>query len=385
MIILIILLLLPSFCLAQSLEPVVKEIPSTLKCEKKAVLFSKYIAQKTSYEFIEDIGFREVIIPEHMYYLYRTNEEVPVEKDELIEKRTKNAQFFIQDGEKIGKFYAGEPFYLNRKTRKWYRTANEMITVQGWETHALSFDYIKPQMWIHRVIPGMVSVVCATETTLYSGSGDGEVGRYLKTTWAKVRDNPDGTAYDYEDPVIEPVAYKYLSWYSCARAFVPIDTSALPDDCTITDAKLYLYYNSISGGGQQYLVQSSQASPTELTTGDFDECGDLDNPTYGSDDPIGIWSTGWKHFTLNATGIGWISKTSWTLLGVREYNDVTDTTPTNDYYAQFYSSESESGDNPYLLITYTEAGTSSSSSSSTTTTGVSSTTTTTVRRIMMME
>ena len=63
-------------------------------------------------------------------------------------------------------------------------------------------------------------------------------------------------------------------------------------------------------------------------------------------------STGWKYFTLNETGIACVNKTGWTKLCVRTTEDVLDNAPTDGHYASFYSSESGSGNNPYLLITY---------------------------------
>lgn len=114
------------------------------------------------------------------------------------------------------------------------------------------------------------------------------------------------------------------------------------------------------------VVQTSQPSTSELTTADYDLCGDaIDNPTKGSAniDLTGLTIGAYRDFTLNATGLGWISKTGYTMLGVREGHDIQDiwSDPGEvDKESGIWVSASEQTDtsqDPYLSVTYTTGGT----------------------------
>ena len=81
------------------------------------------------------------------------------------------------------------------------------------------------------------------------------------------------------------------------------------------------------------IVQTTPASNTALVLGDFDQCGDVDDPDEGIAtgdrfDPHDDFSIDqYNDLDLNATGLGWIIKDGITKLGVRFTFDITDDDP----------------------------------------------------------
>lgn len=216
-------------------------------------------------------------------------------------------------------------------------------------------------------------------TSYYSGAGDGYVefsstDEYdWDTVWDATRGAATGTsanytgAYPYAPELVNNFSTDFSQ--SLARAFYPFDTSALDDGATITAATLNLYCKEKRlgiGSGSTYdyigLVQTTQASETQLSTADFDQCGALNGATLGASAVTisTLSTTGYTSIALNATGLGWISKTGYTKLGLRVARDLLDADPTSveddSDKARFYCSEQTGTDkDPYLEIT-AEAG-----------------------------
>jgi len=208
-----------------------------------------------------------------------------------------------------------------------------------------------------------------TDTTesYYSGAGeDGQVYNgveNLTTSWYIAHEATTGEAAD-GDLLICQVGGRGSGYYYIRRDFLPFDTSALPDDAVISAATLGLYITSADeydNDAEAYIgiVQTSQNSPTALIADDYDQCGAVDNPTQGATavDITDLTVDQYNTWTLNATGRGWISKTGYTLLGMREGHDITDT-PTidaggaNDVRART-SEYAGTASDPYLEVTYT--------------------------------
>ena len=126
-----------------------------------------------------------------------------------------------------------------------------------------------------------------------------------------------------------------LTLVNMARSFFLFDTSAIPDTDTISAATFSLYMTNVPDGdndGNDFLsvVTSTPASDADVTTADYDQVGDaINNPTEQHDtsqrkDITGISTGAYLDWTLNATGIGNISKTGNTKFGVREGHDILD-------------------------------------------------------------
>ena len=208
-------------------------------------------------------------------------------------------------------------------------------------------------------------------TDYYVGAGDGFVQSGVFVTWDTAHDATDGASVNFTSAaLLSPRASDFGggTQYIMNRLFLPIDTSGIADTDTITAATLNIFVNSIGNGdndGDDFIVvlQASQASPTELVNADYDQCGSVDSPTEGSDrlDISSLTTSAYNSWTLNATGLGWISKTGTTLLCQREGHDVLDS-PTAASAASHQgtacSETSGTGSDPYLSVTSSTATTS---------------------------
>ena len=200
----------------------------------------------------------------------------------------------------------------------------------------------------------------ATESTFYSGIGDGDI--YCGTgSWNTTHDYADGTARPSETVLGVRSYYSATSTYYDSRGFLPFDTSGIPDTATITSAILNVSVSALSqhvGTRNIALVQTTQASTSTLVNADYNQCGTIDNPIEGAP-RIVITSTGWAQFTLNATGRSWINKTGWTKLGIRAASlSCDDVAPTDGVQETSLSIESvESANDPQLIIVWSGADT----------------------------
>lgn len=220
-----------------------------------------------------------------------------------------------------------------------------------------------------------------TTTSYYAGAGDGNVyynvtgAQPSQATWDTAHDATTGTNVSYVLAYADSTIWMRGADDSTIiyRAFFPIDTSGLGASATISAAVLKLYGNAIqddyNGDSYDYvaLVQTDQPDPTLLTTADYNNCGATDNPTKGSAnfDITGFSLVAYNDFTLNATGLTWISKTGYTMLGLREGHDIQDIFPGDPgetgLKSQAEPKTSEATDtatDPYLSITYTLPATS---------------------------
>lgn len=197
--------------------------------------------------------------------------------------------------------------------------------------------------------------------TDYTGNAaDGFVTHSTSSSWSTCRNAADGTAVSKARSDQEWVRTEYVSstTYYCSRLFYAFDTSAIPDGDTVTNAVLNLYteykYNGDNDGyDYSVVVESTQASSTDLTTADYDACGS----TKGSDqkDTDDIAADSWEPYTLNATGLSWISKTGYTKLCLRHGHDLDNVTPEGRATHEF--APYESAYDPYLSVTTTSPAT----------------------------
>jgi hypothetical protein len=157
--------------------------------------------------------------------------------------------------------------------------------------------------------------------------------------------------------------------YEIRRLFFPVDCTAIDDSATISAAVLYIYTDSITNtddDGDDWanvVGETTQADPTTLATGDYNDCGAVDNPTEGATriDYSAITAAGYTTWTLNATGRGWIKKSgsgadAYTRLGLREGHDCIDSalaSSTLNEFAVRCSEYANTASDPYLKVTYT--------------------------------
>jgi len=204
----------------------------------------------------------------------------------------------------------------------------------------------------------------------YSGAGDGWVS-HNAANWNDAHNALSGSTTNYIGTyTLGPETY-YDSTpvYYITRAFIPVDSSGLPDNAEVSLASLYLYryqvkYDDNDAYAYLNIVQTTQASNTTLGNGDYDTCGSTHSPTTGSTNKnLNGTSAGYNQFAFNSTGLTWVSLTSYTKLGLREGHDLADMAIEGDGYQntwRFYTSEQTGTDNdPYLSVTYNVAPTTS--------------------------
>jgi hypothetical protein len=152
---------------------------------------------------------------------------------------------------------------------------------------------------------------------------------------------------------------------SLARGFISFDTSSLPDDAVITSARLKLYVtgkiNSKNDGSDFVsVVEGRQTSPTSLSDSDYANAGNaVTNPAEGSNrvDITSIAINAYTTWTLNVTGLSWISKTGFSKFAFREGHDILNLWAafTNGQGSALHVAMSEqagSNQHPVLEVTY---------------------------------
>jgi hypothetical protein len=202
-----------------------------------------------------------------------------------------------------------------------------------------------------------------TLVSYYAGAGDGRVSGQ-NATWSTVRNETSGsTGSSHTTTTTFVLADLTGGLYRIWRLFFPIDTSGLDDAANITaaDFKVTLNANSASSPTvSAVLVQTTQASNTALAAADFDTCGTIDTPTEGASRITMSNATAGDVFTfsLNGTGLGWINKTGFTKLGIRDAMDVDNSAPTIEgtNVALRMSEYSGTSSDPIIDITYTLGG-----------------------------
>lgn len=148
--------------------------------------------------------------------------------------------------------------------------------------------------------------------------------------------------------------------YPIKRTFYLFDTSALPDGDTIDSATLSIYSTGSgndtesSSPADLVLTESNPASNTAIVNSDYD-IGNWASFTteFASRIDLGtfIGTSQYHVFTLNASGLSNISKTSISKFGVRAANDFDNNAPTaRSYGFGYYADQTGTTNDPKLVV-----------------------------------
>lgn len=237
-----------------------------------------------------------------------------------------------------------------------------VTTITNGPTTTYTYDDTKLYR-LTRKWTGTTGITTST-VNIYPYSGDGNVSN-TNTRWSRVWPASTGTTATYNTTSTSVGAG--LS-FTLRRGFIPFNTSSLPDNATITSAKLKIFVTSklnADNDGNDFISisQGAQASNTSLTTTDYNDVGDIGNLTQGVDsterkDITNIATNTYTNFQLNAVGKSWISLTGATKFAILEghdvFNDVFQGSPTSWNSINFNTSEaSGTSTDPVLEVTYT--------------------------------
>ncbi len=189
----------------------------------------------------------------------------------------------------------------------------------------------------------------ASPLTVYAGSGDNRV--YAGPgTWATVRAAANGVSLF---TIIGAYGALDTGDYYINRAFLPFDTSAIPDDATVTGATLYLCGYLLIGTGEVTHIVS-----TSLTAMDGVEDYKIANYGTASAGSFAAAPTVDQYYNsaIDLAKVT-VSKTGSTYIGLRGASDLNNSAPGGANYAKWYDQETGGpAKGPYLVVTYTEAG-----------------------------
>jgi uncharacterized delta-60 repeat protein len=316
-------------------------------------------------EPLRDLAFDfEVTLPseEHAYVL-GSGEQGIIKKVLLANLTLAGDQQLLMGSGTV----AENAFSRIRKIRIWDSEGN---AIAG----QLQFYRKESTLYCRKIVPkeflatASYPVYTDDTVTYYAGTGDGYTNKGDDFDWDTTHDAAASPTASHTDTnsFFCRTGKDASEHYIITRVFFPFDTSGLPDNAVFSNATLSLYVDSKQNKDDDaedffVVVQTIQPSPTSLSTGDYDLCGSVDSPIEGSDrvDLGGISTNQYNTWTLNSTGLGWISRTGWTKLGMREGHDVLDhpidllsseKNRINGYYADYTGTSYD----PKLAITYTE-------------------------------
>lgn len=174
-------------------------------------------------------------------------------------------------------------------------------------------------------------------------AADGYVANTDTFSWQAVRAGISGTAFTKGQIILRnsKTTAKSTTTWKINRAFIPFDLSGEPKGVRgITSLTLKLFTagrTEDAGSAYRYLQvigDTTQASPTTLENLDFNDCGDLNNPTVWSDTQAFSLFTVNQNTTiaLNSTALTAFEAamgTGFFLLGLRLGNDLADAEPSD--------------------------------------------------------
>jgi len=182
--------------------------------------------------------------------------------------------------------------------------------------------------------------------TYTASNDDGYIQKSSTISWADCEGATSGDTGDTGASYLYVQSYHTDSagdLWQCRRAFIPINTSGIPNGATITEALLIIY--SHTSGGNAYAYEWTTDVPVTVQT--YDDYG---SAWTGS---VNNSSVGWVTFTFNSTGRSGINKTGYTNICLRESDyDVESSTPNNSEAKVTWRSANYASYDPYLSITY---------------------------------
>jgi len=192
-----------------------------------------------------------------------------------------------------------------------------------------------------------------TTQDITTSAGDGFLlgtNSNYNTAWT----NTSANTVDNTSTISYTGQYKFITTYNVWRAFLYFNTSAIPDDASISSANVSLR-GSTDYSTTDFDITIQNGQPTyphdPMVKADYDKSfyGTTDGGSYNTSG----YSTNYMNIPMNSTGISWINTSDWTKLCLRSNRDISGTTPTGNEYVIFMSYEFGASYRPYLRVVYT--------------------------------
>lgn len=219
---------------------------------------------------------------------------------------------------------------------------------------------VRDEKWVEHAaglsLNNQYPIIYLDSATLYSGTGDGWIIYDGTSSFSTARNAATGTNMSYTGSTgfRDVAVYVNAGQYTIGRTFLPVDTSSLTTSATVSDALLKVKVYEFGGTSlNSVVVATTQASTSTLSTADYDAVGST-----AFSNTVTLSSTGYKTWTLNATGIAALTLDGWTKMGIRnlqyDINNSDPGTAVNNRYVKFYyANNTGTASDPYYEVTYT--------------------------------
>lgn len=300
---------------------------------------------------------------------------------EVVAERTKFARTFATSKPKVfvTEIVSGNPMYYEDEEGKWWIaeygvTTEDSYTYQSSLKESASVSDTKAISFVDQAVSLIASAAQSVGEFIgiipyraYASTGtfypdpnvevntvDGTVYLELNASWNTVRGASVGTAYD-SDPAMQVSDIKVnSSRRNISRSFLLFDTSSIPDGSAILNSSLKVHVTGMSAASSErriFVVSSNPQSNTTLANDDYNRLG---NTSFGNSD--GTYDFGsYETIPLNEAGLGAISTTGITKLGLRTYNDLYNNpvSNSNELVVNLASSdEPGTAKDPKLVVAY---------------------------------
>ena len=284
--------------------------------------------------------------------------EAPYEKNEIESKRTENSIIISKGQKDENHIFVEQRFYPQP----------QFINLNGWKY--IEYKY-EPKVVFElkkKIRTSLLNIAYAVSGNIKFSptNGDGYVRYKSGATWSTARNALSGNGADRSTSLIySPYVGKTSGGYfDIYRFYSPFDTSALPDNYTVSSASYCVYVASKSNGdndGDDWIniFRTYQASYFNLVNDDFNIATKWETSTAGATaiDIGNINANAYNCWTMNATGISWISNTSTTAIGLLEGHDdinsaYAGSNNTSNHIRIYTSETSGTSKDPYLSVDY---------------------------------
>lgn len=268
----------------------------------------------------------------------------------------------------------GKPVQIISDFRCRPKIANRLA--RSWVPNVLGWNQYVGEVWDQVGSPFRVQSAFAATLTVYPDpnpetvSVDGHVYQSEAggVSWATIIAAAGSVAVDGGTPTTTTYIDSHTTsntWNYLTRSICLFDTSAIGTDNNVDSAILSLYgvakVDGLSITPNVNIYSSAPATNTAVVAGDYDSLGSTE---YSTSMSYASWTlSAYNDFTLNASGIAAVSKTSITKLGVRNANyDVAAIQPTwgsglTSYLTNESAESAGTTADPKLVVTYSAAST----------------------------